>query len=277
MCWRGVRVVIGTPPTPFNHPMRATANSALPSGERRARSPAMRSTLLLLLAIFTTMLAPLRAADPVPPATSGEFILLAGGVSMNIWEKWKAQPHDGWWMNFIRASRLRIQEIQAASPGAQITWLVYRPAYLTRAKQEGNDLLAHIGSVRDAYGVKLIWFDQTSEVINYLNNGQDRSRVKIAVFEFFGHSNKKCWMFDYSNTIDSASKVWLHEDDLKKLRRGIFSRDAFIKSWGCHTGESMSQRWKSATGMPMIGAVGKTQYRDEELPMLSSANGRWTR
>jgi hypothetical protein len=237
----------------------------------------MRSVLLILTAVFTATLAPLRAAEPVPPAGSGEFIILAGGVSMHIWEKWKAQPHDGWWMNFIRASRLRIEEIQAASPGAQITWLVYRPAYVTRAKQENNDLLGLIASVRDAYGVKLIWFDKTDEVISYLNSGQDRRKVKIANLEFFGHSNKACWMFDYSNTIDSASKVWLHQDDLNKIRRGIFSRDAFIKSWGCHTGESMSQRWKSATGMPMIGAIGKTQYMDEQLPILSSTNGRWTR
>ncbi len=237
----------------------------------------MRTVLLILTAIFAATLAPLRAADPVPPASSGEFIILAGGVSMHIWEKWKAQPHDGWWMNFIRASRLRIEEIQAASPGAQITWLVYRPAYVSRAKQENNDLIGHITSVRDAYNVKLIWFDKTDEVISYLNSGQDRRRVKIADLEFFGHSNKACWMFDYSNNIDSASKVWLHQDDLNKIRRGIFSRDAFVKSWSCHTGESMSQRWKSATGVPMIGAVGKTQYMTDELPILSSTNGRWTR
>ena len=237
----------------------------------------MRRSLLLLPALFLTTLAPLRAADPVPTAASGEFIIMTGGVSMWVWEKWKAQPHDNWWMNFVRASRIRIEQIQATTPGAQITWLVYRPAYVARAKQENNDLVGHIASVRDTYKVKLVWFDKTEEVTNYLNNGQDRSRVKIADFEFFGHSNKACWMFDYSNNIDSASKVWLHEDDLNKIRRGIFSRDAFVKSWSCHTGESMSGRWRSATGVAMIGAVGKTQYMTDELPILSSPNGRWTR
>ena len=237
----------------------------------------MRSALLILLAIFTTLLAPLRAEDPAPTAASGEFIILTGGVSMWKWEKWKAQPHDSWWMNFVRASRLRIEQIQAATPDAQITWLVYRPAYLNRGKQDSTDLIGNINSVRDAYHVKLIYFDKTDEVINYLNNGQDRSRVKIADFEFFGHSNKKCWMFDYSNNIDSASKVWLHEDDLNKIRRGLFARDAFVKSWSCHTGESMSSRWKSVTGVAMIGAIGKTQYMTDELPILSSPDGRWTR
>jgi len=75
-------------------------------------------------------------------------------------------------------------------------------------------------------------------VIDYLNNGQDRSRVKIADLEFFGHSNKACWLFDYSNIIDSSSKVWLHENELGKIRRGIFARGALVKSWSCHTGES---------------------------------------
>ncbi len=237
----------------------------------------MRPVSLILLALFTILLAPLRAQETVPPAASGEFIILTGGVSMWKWEKWKAQPHDNWWMNFVRASRLRIEQIQAASPGAQITWLVYRPAYLNRAQQDSADLIGNINSVRDAYHVRLIYFDKADEVISYLNGGQDRSVRKIADFEFFGHSNKKCWMFDYSNTIDSASKVWLHEDDLGKLRRGIFSRDALVKSWSCHTGESMSQRWKSATGTAMIGAIGKTQYMTDELPILSSPNGRWTR
>ena len=30
-------------------------------------------------------------------------------------------------------------------------------------------------------------------------------------------------------------------------------------------------------GVGMIGAIGKTQYMTDELPILSSPNGRWTR
>jgi hypothetical protein len=101
--------------------------------------------------------------------------------------------------------------------------------------------------------------------------------VKISNLEYFGHSNKACWMFDYSNFIDSASKVWLHEDDLPKLRPGILARDAFAKSWGCHTGESMSRHFLQATGVRMWGAVGKTQYRTDELPMLAEKSGSWKR
>lgn len=242
----------------------------------RALFAAMRFICLLLLACFTLGTRPLHA-EPVPPASSGEFIIVSGGVSLWIWEKWKANPHDNWWMNFIRASRIRIQEIKTAQPDAQITWLVFRPSYESRAKQENNDLISHITSVRDAFGVKLMWFDRSSQLINYLNAGQPRDQVKIADLEYYGHSNKACWMFDYSNNIDSASKVWLHQDELKQLKRGIFSRDAYVKSWGCYTGESMSKKWKEATGATMIGAKGKTQYMTDELPVLASPVGRWIR
>ena len=212
-----------------------------------------------------------------------EYILVSGGPSLHEWEKFKAEPHDRWWGNFIRAARVRIQEIQAKSgPGAKITWLVHKPSYLRRAsRQDKQDLIANIVSVRDKYGVKLVWFDEGDELIEYLNAGQPRDRVKIANFEYYGHSNRACWMFDYSNEIDSGSKSWLHENDLARIHRDLFTRDAFIKSWSCHTGESMSSLWKRAIGQPMIGAVGTTDYSGSDdpgwHPKLGNSNGRWTR
>jgi hypothetical protein len=209
-----------------------------------------------------------------------EFILVSGGPSLHEWEKFKAEPHDRWWGNFIRSARVRIQEIQAKSgPGTKITWLVHKPSYLRRAsRQDKQDLIANIVSVRDKYGVKLLWFDEGGELIEYLNAGQPRDRVKIANFEYYGHSNRACWMFDYSNEIDSGSKSWLHENELARIHRDIFTRDAFIKSWSCHTGESMSKKWKRATGKRMIGAIGKTDYSYGHLrnwtPILSKG-ARW--
>ena len=206
-----------------------------------------------------------------------EYVVITGGVSLWAWEKFKAQPHDNWWMNFVRAARLRIEEIQGLNPGAQVTWLVFRPSYVSRSRQDGRNLLPLIESVRDAFGVKLVYLDRTQQLVDYLNGGQPRSRVKIANLEYFGHSNKACWMFDYSNHMDSASKAWLHEDELGKIQPGIFTADAFVKSWGCHSGESMTRKFRSATGVPMIGARGKTQYLTEELPIISTPGGAWTR
>lgn len=224
------------------------------------------------------VLAPAESfAQGQEPREPGETIIVTGGVSLWTWEKWKTQPHDNWWMNFVRAARIRIEQVKAANPQQVVTWLVYRPSYVTRSRQDSKDYLSLITSVRDAYGVRLMWFDNSSQIINYLNQGQPRDRVKINCFEYFGHSNKACLMFDYSNIIDSASKCWIHEKDLGQIRRGIFTRDALVRSWGCHTGESMSQKFRAATGTPMWGMIGKSQYMTETLPVHAAMGGRWAR
>jgi hypothetical protein len=227
----------------------------------------------LLLAFMAIALTQQAGAANVP---HGEWILLVGGVSMNQWEKYKAQPHDHWWANFVHAARIRTEQLREQyGPDLPITWLVYKPAYLERSKQDGQDLIADINSVRDRYNLHLVYFFKGDDVIDYLNNGHPRDRVKVAGFEYFGHSNKACFMFDYSNVIDSSAKAWLHENDFVKINRGVFARDAFVKSWGCHTGEMMSSYWRKATGTHMWGALGKTQYMSEELPILVSEGGKW--
>lgn len=227
--------------------------------------------VLLALIVFVSSSSAFAAKT-----NNDEWIMLVGGPSMYQWEKYKAYPHDHWWANFVHAARLRTEQLRTQlGPDAKITWLIYKPGYIDRGEQDHQDLVSLVDSVREKFNLNLVWFNQGSEVINYLNNGQPREQVKIAGFEYFGHSNKACFMFDYSNHIDSACKSWLHENDLVKISRRDFARNAYVKSWGCHTGESMSKKWYSATGTHMIGAIGKTQYMMEELPILTSADGRW--
>jgi hypothetical protein len=225
--------------------------------------------LLLLLPLC------LLFASPVPAAPQGEYVLLVGGPSLMQWEKYKAQPHDHWWANFVHAARVRTDQIRAQTPDAKITWLVYGQGYKDRAVQDKQDLISLIGTVRDKYNLNLIYIRKGDDVINYLNSGQPRDSVKIADFEYFGHSNAKCFMFDYSSNIESACKSWLHEDDLKRINGRVFARGANIKSWGCHTGESMSKKWYAATGTQMWGVIGKTQYMLNELPVISGKDSKW--
>jgi hypothetical protein len=226
----------------------------------------------------SVLLASLILGSAAIAQDKGEHIVVTGGPSLMEWEKFKAQPHDNWWMNFVRASRLRIEQLrQQFGPSAQITWLVYRRGYERRQSQEHENLFSIIQSVRDKYGLNLIYFNTADQLCHYLNYGGDREHNKIASFDYFGHSNRACFMLDYSNEIGSGSKVWLHESELKdKLHRGIFARDAHVQSWGCYTAESMSKMWYRATGAKMIGAVGKTQYMTNELPVLVSATGKWS-
>jgi hypothetical protein len=226
-----------------------------------------RLALLILLAFFAAASA---------QAQQREYIVLVGGPSLHQWEQYKAQPHDHWWANFVHSARVRTEQLRAQlGPDAMITWLVYKPGYIDRGQQEHQDLIANINSVRDKFNLKLVYFDRGGDVINYLNNGMPRDQVKISGLEFFGHSNKACFLFDYSNVVDSASKSWLHETELKKIDRHDFARDAYVKSWGCHTGESMSKLWHEATGTKMWGAIGKTDYSTGDLPALSSVGGKW--
>ncbi len=243
-----------------------------------------RFTLSLLIFLALGVAAGSAAAQ------SREYVILVGGPSLTKWEKFKIEPHDNFWGSFIRAARTRVQQLRqtkipVGSP-EQITLLVYRRGYVSRGQQDSRDLVGLVNSVRDTFKVNLVWFNSGGEVFDYLNNGKPRGSVKLSGFEFFGHSNRACFMFDYSNEIDSCSKAWMHEDELTRLGRTLFISDAYVKSWGCHTGESMSQKWSSATGTRMIGAIGKTTYasRIENtdgilngiVPTLSSSDGRWT-
>ncbi len=230
----------------------------------------MPKTFLLSLVAVAAFLTQAKAVEK-------EYIIMSGGPSLMEWEKFKVVPHDHWWGNFIRTARVRIEELRAKlGPDARITWLTYAEGYKRRSKQEQQDLIADICTVRDKFKIKLVLFDNAGEVIDYLNSGQPRNEVKIADLEYFGHSNRACFMFDYSNEIDSASKCWLHENDFTKLKRGIFSKDAFVKSWGCHTGEEMSQRFRAATGIRMYGAVGRTDYSNGLVPVLATPADRWS-
>jgi hypothetical protein len=157
-----------------------------------------------------------------------------------------------------------------------VTWLIYRPSYASRSQELGMDLLAQLQAKAQALGVNLVWFDSTAQLIAYLNKGQNRDTMKIASFDYFGHSNKACFLFDYSNTIDTMSIAYLHVKDLHKIDSDDFSRRALCKSWGCHSGEMYSQWWKRHFDVAMIGAIGKTDFSRGGLPVLSNADGKWS-
>ncbi|MGI9088853.1 MAG: hypothetical protein ACR2HH_14110 [Chthoniobacterales bacterium] len=232
----------------------------------------MKTFALLLIPFLLLMtVAPARAA--VTP----EYVLLVGGPSLMQWEKYKAQPHDHWWANFVRAARIRTDQLRATyGPDAKITWLVYKQGYIDRGAQEKQNLLEFLDSVKEKYNLNLVYFHDGGDVINYLNNGQPRDQVKVAFFEYFGHSNKACFMFDYSSNVDSAAKSFLHQSQFVNIKPSDFTKNAEVRSWGCHTGEMMSQKWKQTVGTKMWGVVGKTQYMTDELPIIAPPGGRWT-
>ena len=211
-----------------------------------------------------------------------EFIIVSGGPAVRRWEdlRMKNDQHDRWWGNFIRAARIRIQQIRRAhGDAARITWMVYQPAYYRRAGEDAVRRAEHpcsidkILSVRDAFRLNLVWFHSGDEVISYINSRPSRS---VVAFEYFGHSNRDCFMFDYSCEISGASTAYLHETQCARIKRHPFARQARCRSWGCHTAESMSRYWKKATGVPLEGVIGKTDYSVIiDHVSLPRANGPW--
>jgi hypothetical protein len=227
-----------------------------------------RFLVLLSLVVIGTLSA---------AAQDREDIVLTGGPALRFMEHGKGDvSHDVYWFNFVDASVIRLRELKAqAKPGELVTWLIYRPSYAARSQEMGMDLLAQLQEKARNLGVNLHWFNSQAELIAYLNKGQDRDKIKIADFDYFGHSNKACFLFDYSNTIDTMSIAWLHVKDLRKIDSDIFTRDATCKSWGCHSGEMYSQWWKNHFGVPLTGAIGKTDFAHGGLPQLSSTDGTW--
>lgn len=211
-----------------------------------------------------------------------EYVILSGGPALRYWEEYRApkDQHDRYWGNFIRAARIRIDQLRAQhGPAISITWLVYRPGYETRQREDAVKRPAYLCTTAEVTtlaaerGVRLLWFNNTNFVISYLNN---RGGRKMSGFEFYGHSNKYCFLFDYSNDILGVSSCYLHSADLHRLNRGLFTRDAIVHSYGCHTGEYMSRIWKQQTGVTMIGASGKTDFTAiKDNVTLPTVNGRW--
>lgn len=217
-------------------------------------------------------------APTVPPRTGppAEYIIVSGGPALRFFENGKAAAHDFYWGNFIRSASIRIKQIQQEKgPNDRVTWLVFKPAYERRSTEMNVDLLPEITKLADSVGAALYWFNTTQELFNYLNAGQNRKQLPIADFEFFGHSNKACFMFDYSNDFDSMAQYFLHANMLTRIDPSDFAKDATAKSWGCHSGEYFSSVWKKQLGFPMTGAIGKTDYSNGGIPFLSGADGSW--
>jgi len=206
-----------------------------------------------------------------------EHVIVSGGPTLRKWENLRVpeDQHDRFWGNFIAAASFRMDEIRTAyGSDAKLVWIVYKPGYQTRGREDGRsytDMIANQAAKRKA---SLIWVSSSGDLIRALNS---RPRGSVETFDYFGHSNKYAFMLDYGNDIMAVSTAVLHERDLSRIKSSIFSRNAYCKSWGCHTGESMSAVWKSSVGMPLEGAKGPTSYVPISQGKMPSVNGSWVR
>jgi hypothetical protein len=226
--------------------------------------------LLLILCGLSLLGLPLQAHD---------VVLISGGPALRSFEKFKKASHDKYWGNFIDSALTRAEELKKdLKPGDEIVWLVFRPSYTSRTAEDQSDYLKLIEERGDKIGLSPTYFDNKTQLFTLLRRDGSKEKPKISRLEYFGHSNKKCWMFDYSNRVDGGAlePLVVHVDDLDKISGSSFTPNAECVSYGCHSGEEFSQRWRMIVGRPMVGAVGKTDYSDGGMPKLSNGKeGSW--
>ncbi len=206
-----------------------------------------------------------------------DHVIVTGGPALRKWENYRVaqDQHDRWWANFVRASTLRMAEIRKAyGSDAPITWMVFQPGYQTRGREDGKPYTKWITELAAKRRVSLVWFNSGGGFIQSINS---RPRGSVKTFDFFGHSNRHAFMFDYGNDIMAVSTAWFHERDIPRIKGSVFDRSAYCKSWGCHTGESMSAAWKRSVGVPLEGAKGPTTYTVVGLGQLPVVRGSWAR
>lgn len=230
----------------------------------------MRSFILCLLFLGCSGFTNLVSA-------AQNHVILCGGPALRKWEdlRIKKDQHDRWWANFIRASTIRMDEIRKVNGNnTNITWIVYRDGYVLRGKEDGKPYTTWIKEQAVKRRASLVWVNSGKDAIGAINNHPSNSVVS---FDFFGHSNKYCFLLDYSADIMGSSKAWVHETDLYKVKRNIFAKTATCQSWGCHSGESMNTFWKQSTGVTLVGAKGKTSYEVVGQGILPLVSGHWVR
>lgn len=206
-----------------------------------------------------------------------EHVILCGGPALRKWEDLRVAQdrHDRWWANFIRASTIRMADIRLRhGRQAKLVWIVYRPGYVTRGREDGKPYTTWIQEQAAKRNCELVWVDSGPQAIAAINA---RPRRSIVTFDFFGHSNRYAFMLDYGNEIMAISKAWIHERDLGKISGSVFAKGAHCQSYGCHTGESMSQVWYRKVGTRLIGAAGKTDYAVVGQGRLPTVSGSWVR
>lgn len=221
------------------------------------------------------LLAGMLCAAPLAQAVD---VILAGGVALRSWENYRGKSaHDNWWANFIRASTVQIDLIRKKDKNAKIVWIVYRPAYIARSKEEGKNLIPMIQDLARERHVQLVFVDTADQACAAINRA-GAGKEKITAFYYFGHSTAHAFMLDYSSGIIAVSEQWIHEKDLaKKINRSAFDPNANCRSYGCYTGNSMSRYWFEAFGVPLWGNTESTRYQPVGNGCLPVGAGQWVK
>ena len=181
--------------------------------------------------------------------TQAVEVVLCGGVALRSWENFRGPAaHDNWWANFVRASTVYIDGALARNPGKDILWIVYRPSYITRGKENNTDYISRIKETAAKRNIRFKFVDSADEAFAAINKAPRNKKDRITAFFYFGHSNPHAFMLDYSNDIMAASTAWMHEKDLaSRINPAVFEPNGRLRGLVCERFAADWRVWDAPT------------------------------
>ena len=137
-------------------------------------------------------------------------------------------------------------------------------------------------------GIAMFWFDTTKLLVNYINNGRDRTKDPISAIYVFAHgtdNNTGKYALTFGLYTKQDLQLRMYTADIDKLNRSSFASNAVAEFYACRTGNdfnngNFASRWMLVTGCKTYafgGANGRTDYSDilGTLPERKLGNKKW--
>ena len=155
--------------------------------------------------------------------------------------------------------------LQIASLDGDATLLVANAGWT----DDQHDKIAEAAAER---GIKLVWFDKTDELVDYINNGDgNRKDDPIESFYVFAHgtdSGTGKYGITFGLYTDKNEKLKFSTEDIEKINSDAFSDSTLSYFYTCRTGNkfkngNFAYSWSQKTGRPTLACVGlngRTDY-----------------
>ena len=197
-------------------------------------------------------------------------------------------------MNFVEASKIQIKGYKRNGHDEKINWLVFDLDYSLKYKEKMTNWAK-------SYNVELDFITKSSNLIEKINSYSQTS-VLVTNLSVFSHGTASNIAFGYENTGYEYSlydKTSINQLNVYQLSKKSFADNAMIHLYSCNSatprgfegkyfqsrkalinavdrGRSLAEELHNATGVPVWGTIGRTDYSPVvkgQLPKLGEMGG----
>ena len=197
-------------------------------------------------------------------------------------------------MNFVEASKIQIKGYKRNGHDEKINWLVFDLDYSLKYKEKMTNWAK-------SYNVELDFITKSSNLIEKINSYSQTS-VLVTNLSVFSHGTASNIAFGYENTGYEYSlydKTSINQLNVYQLSKKSFADNAMIHLYSCNSatprgfegkyfqsrkalinavdrGRSLAEELHNATGVPVWGTIGRTDYSPVvkgQLPKLGGMGG----